>query len=142
VHRSRQQRRKERTRAARFAPLKALLAAERLSDLVAEIRELDARLAKLTAQMSKTPTEHGSRLIEVDGIGPVVATRLLGRTGQAGRFPTSSAFASHAGIAPVEVASADRTRHRRPRGAGRQLNLALHIAGGCPELRGTSVAAR
>ena len=124
MHRSRQQRRKGRTRAARFAPLKALPAVGRLSDLVAEIRELDARLAKLTVQMSKTLTEHGSRLIEVDGIGPVVATRLLGRTGRAGRFPTSSAFASYAGIAPVEVASADRTRHR---GADRQLNLALHI---------------
>ena len=46
-------------------------------DLVAEVREVDARLAKLSAQMSKTLAEHGSRLLEVDGIGPVVATRLL-----------------------------------------------------------------
>ena len=97
-------------------------------DLVAEVREVDARLAKLSAQMSKTLAEHGSRLPEVDGIGPVVATRLLGRTGRASRFPTSSAFASYAGVAPVEVASADRARHRLPRGGDRQLNLALHIA--------------
>ena len=54
-------------------------------------------------------------------------TRLLGRTGRASRFPTSSAFASYAGVAPVEVASADRARHRLPRGGDRQLNLALHI---------------
>jgi transposase len=85
-------------------------------DLVAEIRELDTRLAKLSTQMTKALAEHGSRLPEVDGIGPVVATRLLGRTGRAGRFPSSSAFASYAGVAPVEVASADRTRHRLPRG--------------------------
>ena len=78
--------------------------------------------------MSQTLAEHGSRLPEVDGIGPVVATRLLGRTGRASRFPTSSAFASYAGVAPVEVASADRARHRLPRGGDRQLNLALHIA--------------
>jgi transposase len=97
-------------------------------DLVAEVREVDARLAKLSAQMSKTLAEHGSRLLEVDGIGPVVATRLLGRTGRASRFPTSSAFANYAGVAPVEVASADRARHRLPRGGDRQLNLALHIA--------------
>jgi len=96
-------------------------------DLVAEVREVDARLAKLSAQMSQTLAEHGSRLPEVDGIGPVVASRLLGRTGRAGRFPTSSAFASYAGVAPVEVASADRARHRLPRGGDRQLNLALHI---------------
>ena len=74
-------------------------------DMVAEIRDLDARLAKLTVQMSKTLTEHGSRLTDVNGIGPIVATRLLGRTGRASRFPTSSAFASYAGVAPVEVAS-------------------------------------
>ena len=96
-------------------------------DLVAEVREVDARLAKLSTQMSKTVAEHGSRLPEVDGIGPVVAARLLGRTGRAGRFPTASAFASYAGVAPVEVASADRARHRLPRGGDRQLNLALHI---------------
>jgi transposase len=96
-------------------------------DLVAEVREADARLAKRSGQMSQTLAEHGSRLPEVDGIGPVVAARLLGRTGRASRFPTSSAFASYAGVAPVEVASADRARHRLPRGGDRQLNLALHI---------------
>jgi transposase len=96
-------------------------------DLVAEVREVDARLAKLTTQMSKALGEHGSRLPEVDGIGPVVATRLLGRTGRASRFPTSSAFAAYSGVAPVEVASGDRARHRLPRGGDRQLNLALHI---------------
>ena len=92
------------------------------------MREIDARLATLSTQMSKTVAEHGSRLPKVDGIGPVVAARLLGRTGRAGRFPTASAFASYAGVAPVEVASADRARHRLPRGGDRQLNLALHIA--------------
>jgi transposase len=97
-------------------------------DLVAEVREVDARLAKLSAQMSQTLAEHGSQLPTVDGIGPVVATRLLGRTGRASRFPSSSAFANYAGVAPVEVASADRARHRLPRGGDRQLNLALHIA--------------
>jgi hypothetical protein len=38
--------------------------------------------------MSETLAEHGSRLPEIDGIGPVVATRLLGRLrqSQAGSF--------------------------------------------------------
>jgi transposase len=51
----------------------------------------------------------------------------LGRTRRASRFATASAFASCAGVAPVEVASADRARHRLPRGGDRQLNHALHI---------------
>ena len=37
-----------------------------------------------------------------------------------------SGFASYAGVAPVEVSSADRVRHRR-RGGDRQLSDALHI---------------
>ena len=81
----------------------------------------------MTAEIAATVAATGSRLTEVNGIGPVVAGRLLGRTRQASRFPTASAFANYAGVAPVEVASADRARHRLPRGGDRQLNLALHI---------------
>ena len=43
------------------------------------------------------------------------------------RFPTAAAFARYAGVAPVEVSSADRVRHRLPRGGDRQLSHALHI---------------
>jgi transposase len=96
-------------------------------DLVTEIREVDQRLKTLTAQIADTVAGTGSRLTEVDGVGPVIAGRLLGRTRRASRFATASAFASYAGVAPVEVASADRARHRLPRGGDRQLNLALHI---------------
>jgi transposase len=96
-------------------------------DIVAEVRELDARLKKITTEMSRVLGEHGTRLTELDGVGPVVASRLLGRTGHAGRFASASAFANYAGVAPVEVASAQKARHRLPRGGDRQLNLALHV---------------
>ena len=43
------------------------------------------------------------------------------------RFATAAAFASYAGVAPVEVSSAERVRHRMPLGGDRQLNHALHI---------------
>ena len=96
-------------------------------DLVAEIRDTDQRLKTLTAQIADTLDAHGTRLRDVAGIGPVIAGRLLGRTRRAGRFRSASAFASYAGVAPIEVASGDHTRHRLPRGGDRQLNLALHI---------------
>jgi transposase len=96
-------------------------------ELVGEIRDIDARLKKLTALIAEKVAEHGSRLPQVDGIGPVIAARLLGRTGRADRFASSSAFASYAGVAPVEVASGQQARHRLPRGGDRQLNYALHI---------------
>ncbi len=97
-------------------------------DLIAEVRDADRRLKTLTAQIAENVMQHGTRLPQVDGIGPVIAGRLLGRTRRASRFPTTAAFANYAGVAPVEVASADRARHRLPRGGDRHLNLALHIA--------------
>jgi transposase len=96
-------------------------------DVIAEIRATDRRLKTLTARITAAVAEHGSRLPAIDGIGPVIAGRLLGRTGRASRFSSSSAFASYAGVAPIEVAGADRARHRLPRGGDRPLNLALHI---------------
>jgi Transposase IS116/IS110/IS902 family len=46
---------------------------------------------------------------------------------------SASAFASYAGVAPIEVASGDHARHRLPRGGDRQLNLALARSAVCGE---------
>ena len=59
--------------------------------------------------------------------GPVVSGRLLAGTRRMSRFPTAAAFASYAGVAPVEVSSAERIRHRLPSGGDRQLNYPLHV---------------
>ncbi|ANZ13481.1 IS110 family transposase [Streptomyces noursei] len=64
--------------------------------------------------------------MDTPGIGPVIAARLIGRTRRAHRFPTSAAFANYAGAAPVEIASADKARHRLSRSGDRQLNSVLH----------------
>ena len=96
-------------------------------DLIAEIRAADQRLKLISGEIEQAVAVTGSRLSEVDGIGPIIAGRLLGRVRQASRFPTAAAFASYAGVAPVEVASADRSRHRLPRAGDRQLNFTLHL---------------
>jgi transposase len=96
-------------------------------DLVAEVREADQRLKTLTRQIGAAVAETGSRLTSVNGVGPVIAGRLIGRVRRPSRFTSAAAFASYCGVAPIEVASAGRTRHRLPRGGDRQLNLALHI---------------
>jgi transposase len=64
----------------------------------------------------------------VDGIGPVLAARILGRTRRPSRFPAASHYAAYTGTAPIEVASAERAGHRLCRGGDRQLNAALHLA--------------
>ncbi|MFD7608814.1 transposase [Streptomyces mirabilis] len=60
------------------------------------------------------------------GVGPVLAARLVGRVGRASRFATAAAFANYTGAAPVEIASADKARHRLSRSGDRQLNSVLH----------------
>ncbi|MDQ3422001.1 MAG: transposase [Actinomycetota bacterium] len=60
------------------------------------------------------------------GIGPIIAGRIIARTGAPTRFPNSGSYANYVGAAPVEVASADHTRHRLSRTGDRQLNSALH----------------
>jgi transposase len=96
-------------------------------DLVRDLRAVDASLADIERRMSDALDGHGSRLRQVDGVGSVTAVRLIGRTGPASRFPTADAFATYAGVAPIEVASGERTRHRLSRSGDRQLNSAIHL---------------
>jgi transposase len=95
-------------------------------DLVAEIRTLDKRLAENAARMEELVEASDSTLMNTPGIGPVMAARLVGRVGRASRFTTAAAFANYTGVAPVEIASADRARHRLSRSGDRQLNFVLH----------------
>ncbi|MDQ0765510.1 transposase [Streptomyces canus] len=95
-------------------------------DLIAEIRLLDKKLLDNSTQMQGLVEAADSTLMDTPGIGPVMAARLIARTGHATRFPTSAAFANYAGAAPVEIASADKSRHRLSRSGDRQLNSVLH----------------
>lgn len=95
-------------------------------DLIADVRRLDGQLTTAAKRIAQLLDEHGTTLREVDGVGPVLAARILGRTGHPGRFPTAAAYANYTGTAPVQVASADSDRHRLSRYGDRQLNSAIH----------------
>ncbi len=94
--------------------------------LVTQIRSLDALLKANAQQVREHVTASGSTLTDTVGIGAITAGRLIGRTGRVGRFPSPAAFANYAGAAPIEIASADKARHRLSRTGDRQLNAALH----------------
>jgi transposase len=96
------------------------------TDLVSQIRSMDSLLKANAKQISELLAASGSTLTGTVGIGAITAGRLIGRTGRAARFPTAAAFANYAGAAPVEVASADKARHRLSRSGDRQLNAGLH----------------
>jgi transposase len=81
---------------------------ELAKDLIADVRRLDEQLAANAAKMTALLDEHGTRLRDVDGIGPVLAARLLGRTGPASRFASAAAIYIIAMTQIRMPASADR----------------------------------
>ncbi len=66
-------------------------------------------------------------LLEVLGVGPIVASVILGEVGNIVRFSNEGQFASYCGAAPVERGSGKNSRMQLNHGGNRRLNWALHI---------------
>ncbi|MFC7532369.1 transposase [Actinoplanes sp. GCM10030250] len=65
--------------------------------------------------------------MDLTGIGPSGAARLLGDIGDIARFADRAHFASWNGTAPIDASSGEQTRHRLSRAGNRRINRALHI---------------
>lgn len=99
---------------------------ELAKDLIADIVRFDRQLAANTTKAGALLDEHGTTLRQIDGVGPVLAARLLGRTGSPRRFTSAAAYANYTGTSPIQLASADSSRHRLSRHGDRQLNSAIY----------------
>ena len=66
-------------------------------------------------------------LLELVGVGPIVAATTLTVWSHPGRIRNEAAFAMVAGVAPIPASSGLITRHRLNRRGDRQFNSALHI---------------
>lgn len=95
--------------------------------LVAEMRHLDRQIGSADRALAGAIAESQTLLVRVSGVGPVLAARIIGRTGPVSRFTTADQFASYCGTAPLEVSSGDVVRHRLSRAGDRSLNHALHL---------------
>ena len=73
-------------------------------------------------------TSRGSTLMDLRGVGPVVATRVLADVGDVARFADRNRFASWTGTAPIEASSGEIVRHRLSRAGNRRMNHMIHIA--------------
>jgi len=100
------------------------LAAEQLSELVA----VEAKTKKLTAELKAMVIARGSHLMDIPGVGPVVAARILADVGDVARFADRNRFASWTGTAPLDASSGEQIRHRLSRAGNRRMNHMLHIA--------------
>lgn len=96
-------------------------------NLVNEVRYLDRQITAADTAVTEAVKESQTLLVELHGVGPILAARIIGRSGPISRFPTADHFASYCGTAPLEVSSGDVVRHRLSRAGDRQLNHALHL---------------
>jgi transposase len=101
------------------------MAAEELQDLT----RLDAKLKAMKAELKAAVTATGSHLMDIHGIGPAGAARILADVGDITRFPDRNHFASWTGTAPIDASSGQHLRHRLSRAGNRRLNHVLYIAG-------------
>jgi transposase len=66
-------------------------------------------------------------LLQLPGIGPIVAATVLTSWSHPGRCRDEAAFAMLAGTAPIPASSGQTVRYRLNRAGDRQLNRALHV---------------
>jgi transposase len=100
------------------------IAVEELADLLA----VEAKMKKATAELKTIVLARGSRLMDIHGVGPVVAARILADVGDITRFADRNRFASWTGTAPIDASSGEQIRHRLSRAGNRRMNHVLHIA--------------
>ncbi|HET7739404.1 MAG TPA: IS110 family transposase [Mycobacterium sp.] len=66
--------------------------------------------------------------MDLPGVGPVVAARVLADVGDVARFADRNRFASWTGTAPLDASSGEHSRHRLSRAGNRRVNHMIHIA--------------
>jgi transposase len=97
------------------------------------IRMLGQRLRLAVAQATELKTQIEARaragfspLMRLKGVNALTAGMLAALLGPGQRFQTDADLALYAGVAPLEVSSAGRVRHRVNRGGNRRLNAILY----------------
>ena len=100
------------------------LALEQLDDLFA----VDLKIKTLNKELKTMVLASGSTLMDLPGIGPIAAARILADVGDVTRFADRNRFASWTGTAPLDASSGEQTRHRLSRAGNRKMNHMLHMA--------------
>jgi transposase len=97
------------------------------AELIADLERIYARKKAANNELTELLAQTGTGLLDLNGIGPSGAARLLVEVGDITRFPNKAHFASWNGTAPIDASSGDHVRHRLSRGGNRQINRVLHI---------------
>ena len=101
------------------------------SEILRDVRALERKIADLNERIEVEIEASATSLMEIFGIGPILAAKIIGIVGSVARFPTKAHFASYSGTAPVETSSGEVVRHRLSLAGNRKLNNALHMVAIC-----------
>ncbi|WP_433733304.1 transposase [Nocardia sp. CA-129566] len=96
-------------------------------ELIEELETIDRKTKAPDKELRQLVADRGSTLMDLHGIGPSSAARLLADTGDIHRFAARDRFASWNGTAPLDASSGDQQRHRLSRAGNRRINRVLHI---------------
>jgi len=100
------------------------LALEQLAEMVA----IEKKMKASSKELKTLVIARGSHLMDLTGVGPVVAARILADVGDVARFTDRNRFASWTGTAPLDASSGEQIRHRLSRAGNRKANHVIHIA--------------
>lgn len=100
--------------------------AQILRTLARRVRHLRAEADDHERAMRRIVEAWRPDLLELTGVGTIVAATVLCAWSHPGRFRNDAAFASLAGVAPIPASSGQTNRYRLNRSGDRQLNRALH----------------
>jgi transposase len=120
------------TTAARLRPgassgdIEVLTALTVLHGLARRIRFLEAEALDHEKAIGAIVRSWRPDLLDLTGIGPIVAATVLTAWSHPGRCRNDAAFAMLAGTAPIPASSGKTVRYRLNRAGDRQLNRALH----------------
>jgi transposase len=101
------------------------------SEILRDVRALERKIADLNERIEAEVEASGTVLVEIFGVGPILAAKIIGAVGNVARFPNRAHFASYSGTAPVEASSGEVVRHRLSLAGNRHLNNALHMVAVC-----------
>ena len=96
------------------------------AELIGDLERIHARTKAADKELRTLVSATGSGLLDLHGIGPTGAARLLVEVGDITRFPNRDHFASWNGTAPIDASSGDQVRHRLSRAGNRQINRVIH----------------
>jgi transposase len=97
------------------------------AELISDLERIYVRKKAADKELRELVAATGTSLMNLRGLGPAGAARLLVEVGDITRFPDRGHFASWNGTAPIDASSGDVVRHRLSRAGNRQINRVLHI---------------